>query len=65
MGIIERMSLRDYFAGQALSGLMASTYTHEFLNNFQNSEKEMIKAIECICKEAYTFADTMLIQSAK
>jgi len=28
MGTVDRMSLRDYFAGQALSGLMASEHTH-------------------------------------
>lgn len=44
------MSLRDWFAGQALSGLLT-----------RNTSMEMIVR----CKQAYNYADTMLAARKK
>jgi hypothetical protein len=47
------MTLRDWFAGQALAGIM----TDETWNNGWNGE--------AVAKQAYDYADAMLEQSRK
>ena len=51
------MSLRDWFAGQALAGMCANS---EWVNDFNYSN-----SIECTAERAYSMADAMLAARAK
>ena len=50
------MSLRDYFAGQALLGSLSSSTLTEYTNKSQ---------AECFAVEAYRIADAMIAQREK
>lgn len=54
------VSLKDYFAGQILSGLMASDHVHEFFNSCKDNKKEMTKAVKATCFSAYGIAEMMI-----
>ena len=51
------MTLRDYFAGQALSGLISENAHPQSAGSWESVGE--------ICDEAYNFADTMLISRNK
>lgn len=57
----EGMSLRDYFAGQALIGLLASeTVEMHYVDGFNNKTRH-----EAVANEAYLTADAMLKEREK
>ena len=48
---INGMTLRDYFAGQALSGILAEL----------NAEECVVPSVSAIVHEAYNYAEAMLL----
>lgn len=53
------MSLRDYFAGQALAGMIAS---HDWTKNIAlESKRDNVPAVYALSKAAYFAADAMLL----
>lgn len=53
------MTLRDYFAGQALAGMIAS---HDWTKNIAlESKRDNVPAVYALSKAAYFAADAMLL----
>lgn len=57
------MTLRDYFAGQALAGLLSREGFRENLMNTPEYQSETFASATSII--AYDYADTMLAERAK
>lgn len=55
-------SLRDFFAGMALQGLITTDKDHRVLNDIQNKGVDLVALY---VKAAYRFADAMLEERAK
>lgn len=60
------MTLRDYFAGQALAGYLASVSTPETMTLCSKAAKAQgMEEEPFIALVAYTFADAMLLERSK
>lgn len=63
------MTLRDYFAGQALAGLASlPMMPRDYLRGGVLYDEEMRKYreyLQHVCREVYTLADAMLAERAK
>ncbi|QKC99158.1 hypothetical protein [Mesorhizobium sp. NZP2298] len=60
------MALRDWFAGQALAGYLASVSTPEVMTLCSQAAKARgMEEEPFIAKVAYTFADAMLLERSK
>lgn len=60
------MSLRDWFAGQALSGLISRLNNIETINGvLKESKSENLDPYNYLAKVAYEHADEMLIERKK
>lgn len=56
------MTLRDYFAAQALPAILAATSAQQHMPIMQPGERELIPAM---VRDAYAVADAMLAARAK
>ena len=57
----EGMSLRDYFAGQALEGILAMASSESIMVEMSNrATRGNIKVSEVVAVKAYNFADAMI-----
>ena len=53
------MSLRDWFAGQALTGMLLASYRHDSLRRVPKGD------LESVSQDAYDIADAMLEARSK
>jgi len=53
------ISLRDYFAAQALNGWI-STLTDECLNDYDGDDEAFAQHQSCVALAAYGYADAMM-----
>jgi hypothetical protein len=59
----EGMSLRDYFAGQALTGILANQ--HQVNNAFSGAKNLDVEPNEALSLFAYSIADAMMRERGK
>lgn len=57
------MTLRDWFAGQALVGLLSDSRTQGIVSGLAN--KESANPLSYMAKSAYEFADAMIVERSK
>ena len=64
---VSGMSLRDWFAGQALSGFANQLKLFEALSIslYEAGSSDNVNALECMASEAYRLADMMLSERNK
>jgi hypothetical protein len=63
IGYNEGMTLRDYFAGQALAGIVADNATIKLVA--QTAYDEGLKVVEVVSMSCYEYADAMLKERDK
>jgi hypothetical protein len=56
------MSLRQWYAGKAMQGLLAGDSIHGFWNKHNDGSEGMYLNVEAVSKAAWAMADAMLIQ---
>jgi hypothetical protein len=59
------MSLRDWFAGQALAGYISANITAAEFSRSLSDEDKALSVGEAIAQRMYRFADAMLAERAK
>ena len=59
----EGMSLRDYFAGQALMGMLSHEMGMNSLMQVCNGDPDLVHGV--LAKEVYDMADAMIVEKEK